>query len=90
MEKNKKSKFEITRRKFLPFLSAGFFLPFFGSAKAVKTLAEADEQGYQTLLTKDGKAVRVKKTAVSNSKIVDKGLSNKSLLNWLKKNEKEI
>lgn len=89
MKKIKKTRFEISRRKFFPFLSAGFFLPFFGQAKTAQKLVEEDD-GYQTLLTKDGKAVRVKKNAVRDSKVVDKGLSNKSLLNWLKKNDKDI
>ena len=89
MKKNKKTRFEISRRKFFPFLSAGFLLPFFGHAKTAQKLVEEDE-GYQTLLTKDGKAVRVKKNAVRGSKVVDKGLSNKSLLSWLKKSDKDI
>jgi len=89
MKKNKKTRFEISRRKFFPFLSAGFLLPFFGQAKTVQKLVEEDE-GYQTLLTKDGKAVRVKKAAIRDSKVVDKGLSNKSLLSWLKKSDKDI
>ncbi len=87
MENNTKSKSEITRRKFLPFLSLGFLLPYVGLAKTTKSLIKDEEQSYQTLLTKDGKAVKVKKTAIEKSKVIDSELSNKSLLKWLSKNK---
>ncbi len=90
MENNVKSASEISRRKFLPFLSIGFFLPYFGLANTTKGLIKNDDQAYQTLLTKEGRAVKVKKSAVEKSKIIDKGLSNKSLLKWLKKSDKDI
>jgi len=89
MGKNKKSKIGINRRSFLPFLGAGFFLPFLGSAKAVNGLV-GEESEYQTLITKDGRAVKVKKSAIKKSKVIDKGLSNKSLLKWLAKSDKDI
>ncbi len=88
MKKNRKLKIGITRRSFLPFLGAGFFLPFLGSAKAVGLVGEESE--YQTLITKDGRAVKVKKSAIEKSKVIDKNLSNKSLLKWLTKNDKDI
>ena len=83
-----KSKPSVSRRKFLPILSS-LFLPFIGSAKSMTAIVEP-EQEYQTMLTKDGRVVKVKANIVSDSKIVDKQLSNKSLLKWLKKNDKEI
>jgi hypothetical protein len=90
MEKDKKKILGLSRRKFLPFLSAGFFLPFFGSASVVEDLVEEEEEGYKTLLTKDGKAVRVKTKVVKESKTVNKKLSNESLLGWLKKNDENL
>ena len=72
----KKSKSGVTRRNFLPLLS-GLFLPLsvFGKTKPV-TVQQADVS-YQTMLTKDGK-------------IVNKQLSNQSLLSWLKKSDKDV
>ena len=87
-----KSKPGVTRRKFLPLLS-GLFLPFAasatGSGKAITDIVEPAPE-YQTMLTKDGRIVKVKVKTVSESKIVDKQLSNKSLLTWLKKNDEDI
>jgi hypothetical protein len=78
----------VTRRKFLPLLS-GLFLPFTGSGKAITDIVEPEPE-YQTMLTKDGRIVKVKVKTVSDSKIVDQQLSNKSLLTWLKKNDEDI
>ena len=83
-----KSKSGVSRRKFLPLLS-GLFLPFTGSGKSLTDIVEPEPE-YQTMLTKDGRVVKVKSNTVSESKIVDKQLSNKSLLSWLKKNDKDI
>lgn len=83
-----KSKPGVTRRKFLPLLSA-LFLPFAGSGKSITEIVEPEPE-YQSMLTKDGRMVKVKVKTVSDSKIVDKQLSNKSLLTWLKKNDKDI
>lgn len=43
-----------------------------------------DEEEFETLLKSDGTVVKVPKSAVSSSKVVDKHMSNKSLLSWLK------
>jgi hypothetical protein len=77
----------ITRRKFLPFLGGGFFLPFLGSAATTGVVNDEDDLEYQTMLTKDGTVVKVKISAINNSPVVDKKVSNRSLLNWLKKND---
>jgi hypothetical protein len=88
--KNKQQRsLAMNRRKILPFLSSLLFLPFISSAKAVTDLVEDADPSYQTMLTKDGKIVKVRSTTVSNSNIVDKQLSNKSLLKWLRKNNSE-
>jgi len=86
MKKNNQEK-DITRRKFLPFLGGGLLLPFLGSTKTVDKII--DVEGDQTLLTKDGKVVKVKASILTKSEIVEKQLSNKSLLNWLKKNDRK-
>ena len=78
---------KFTRRKFLPFLSGGLFLPFLGTAKSTAEEASKEDQTFQTLLTKDGRIVKVKSTTVADSKIVDKQMSNGSLLKWLKKKD---
>ena len=83
-----KSKPGVSRRKFLPLLST-LFLPFAGSGKSITDIVEPEPK-YQTMLTKDGRIVKVKVKTVSDSNIVDKQLSNKSLLTWLKKNDEDI
>ncbi len=88
--KKEKTIFGISRRKFLPFLGGGLLLPFIGSAKEVEELIEPTDKSYKTMLTKDGKLVKVRSNAINDSKVVDKKMSNKSLLTWLKKNEPEI
>jgi hypothetical protein len=90
MKKNRKTIFGISRRKFLPFLGGSLLLPLIGSAKEVGEMIEPTDKSYQTMLTKDGKLVKVRSNAVNNSKVVDKKMSNKSLLTWLKKNINEI
>jgi hypothetical protein len=89
MTNNRKKKPGMNRRKLLPFLSSLLFLPFVSSAKSITDIVEDAEPSYQTMLTKDGKAVKVRTRTVDDSKIVDKQLSNKSLLKWLKKDEKD-
>lgn len=71
-------------------MGGGLLLPFFGTAKTVEKLKDLDDSEYEILLTKDGKAVKVRKGAIDDSKVVDKQLSNKSLLNWLKKDDKTL
>lgn len=85
----KKSKSGVTRRNFLPLLS-GLFLPLavFGKTKPV-TVQQGDVS-YQTMLTKDGKIVKVRSKSISEAKIVNKQLSNQSLLSWLKKSDKDV
>lgn len=80
----KLNKNKLNRRRFLPFLGGGFLLPFFGFSKPKD---DSVEEEYHTVLTKDGRAVKVKASVVESSKVVDKGMSNKSLLGWLKKDE---
>jgi len=82
-DSNKKTTTSISRRGFLPLLGSGLILPLFGFDKPAKAISEDNEE-YQTLLKPDGTTVRVKKSVLANSKIIEKNISNKSLLGWLK------
>lgn len=78
---------KISRRGILPLLGSGLLIPFLGFGKAddaTETSSEKDEE-YQTLLKPDGTTVKVKVSALKNSKVVKKNLSNSSFLNWLDK-----
>jgi hypothetical protein len=83
MKKSDAKKSKLSRRKFLPFLGGSLLLPLLGLSKSKEQLTDSNDDLYETLLTKDGKAVKVKKSTLNNSKIVDKQISNNSLLNWL-------
>lgn len=77
-------KIQISRRGFLPLLGGGLILPLFGFGKPTPEILD-DAAEYQTLLKSDGTTVRVKKNVVAQSKIIEKNISNTSLLGWLKK-----
>ena len=81
-DENKKN--QLTRRGFLPLIGGSLMLPLLGFAKPVENIIPEAEEEYQTLLKPDGTTVKVKKSVVSQSKIVEKSISNKSLLEWLK------
>ena len=86
MKEENNNKSQITRRGFLPLLGGGLILPLFGFGKPnTEILGEKEE--YQTLLKPDGTTVHVKKSVVEKSKIVEKNISNESLLVWLKKSK---
>ena len=86
MKEENNNKSQITRRGFLPLLGGGLILPLFGFGKPnTEILGEKEE--YQTLLKPDGTTVNVKKSVIEKSKIVEKNISNESLLVWLKKSK---
>ncbi len=82
--KAESKKIQISRKKFLglsltlPFLSAPTSL----AAEPVGKQTMEDE--FITMLTADGKAVKVRRDAVKNAKVIEKKMSNQSLLSWLK------
>lgn len=76
----------LTRRGFLPLLGSGLLLPILGFGKPASQVHDENEE-YQTLLRNDGTTVRVRKSVIENSKVVKKNISNKSLLQWLKKDK---
>jgi hypothetical protein len=88
--KNKSEKdVPITRRGLLPLLAGSLLVPFLGvgnmKSKEQRKVVNEEDQEYQTLLKPDGTVVRVKKKTVQESKVIQKNLSNSSLLNWLDK-----
>jgi len=74
---------KISRRGFLPLLGGGLILPLvsFGKTNSNETTLETE---YEILLKPDGTTVKVKKSVVSKATIVEKNISNSSLLSWLK------
>lgn len=76
-----------SRRGILPILGSSLFIPFIGTANSDTQTNQTDEEQteYKTLLKPDGTAVKVKVTALKNSKVVKKKISNKSFLNWIGK-----
>jgi hypothetical protein len=84
--KNKSEKERVmTRRGVLPFLGTSVVLPFLGFGRTINIPESSEEEEYETLLKADGSTVRVRKSALQNSKVVKKNVSNKSLLKWLDK-----
>jgi hypothetical protein len=74
----------VSRRTFLGFSLALPFLP------VVRPLAKTteDEQSkddeFVTMLTAEGKAVKVRRDVIKNAKVIEKKMSNQSLLSWLR------
>lgn len=86
MNQKTKKGTQISRRGILPLLGSTLLLPFLGFGKtsiADEIIVPEENEEYQTLLKPDGTAVRVKVSAVKNSKIIQKNISNESFLNWL-------
>ncbi len=82
-DSNKNNKNQISRRGFFPLIGAGLMLPILGFGRpSPKEIDEAEE--YQILLKADGTTVRVKKSVLANAKVLEKNISNTSLLGWLK------
>ena len=76
-----------SRRGILPILGGSLLLPFIGTANPDNDPNQTDDEQteYKTLLKPDGTAVKVKVTALKNSKVLKKNISNKSFLNWIGK-----
>lgn len=77
----------IGRRQFLPVLGTGLLLPLLPVRASVSKPADGEDQ-YHTLLKPDGTVVKVPKATVENARVVNKSLSNKSMLDWLEKKDK--
>ncbi len=81
---NKKDDKSISRRGFIPLVSASLFMPFFSKSKPTSNLNSKEDDEFATLLTPDGEVVKVKRSTLKKVKVLKKNMSNKSLLNWLK------
>ena len=86
MKKQPERKKGIGRRQFLPVLGTGLLLPLLPVRAQSLEAAEGGDE-YRTLLKPDGTAVRVKVSSLKKSKVVRKQISNKDLLQWLKKDK---
>lgn len=75
---------QISRKKFLGISLAVPFLSLPGSLTAKSANERKGDDEYITMLTAEGKTVKVKKTALTNAKVIEKKMSNQSLLSWLK------
>lgn len=74
----------LSRRKFL---GAGLTLPFLsvaGKLSANPSDDKVEDAEFTTMLTAEGKAVKVRTSELKNAKVVEQKMSNQSLLSWLK------
>jgi hypothetical protein len=82
--RNKKNQKSISRRGFIPLLGASMLIPTLGQATPVKHKDSLEDEEFTTMLTPDGNVVKVKRSALKKAEVLEKNMSNKSLLNWLK------
>jgi hypothetical protein len=79
---------KISRRGVWPFLLGSLMIPLMAKGNPGISTEPGDSPGedeeFETLLKSDGTVVKVRKSAVSSSKVVEKHLSNKSMLSWLR------
>lgn len=67
------------------FLKTGLALPFLPLAQQLAAAEQnAEDDEFETMLTADGKAVKVRKGALKEAKVINDKMSNQSLLSWLK------
>lgn len=78
---------KISRRSILPLLGSGLLIPFLGFGKTEDAIdaTTAEDEEYKILLKPDGTTVKVKASAIKNSKVIKKNVSNASFLSWLNK-----
>lgn len=75
---------QLSRRRFV---GTGLSLPFLGIATplaAEPANKQTEDTEFIIMLTAEGKAVKVRKSELKNSKVIEKKMSNQSLLSWLK------
>ncbi len=89
MSKKQSKNNGLARRRFLPILGTGLLLSLLPGKARAAAQQEQPEEEYKTLLKPDGTAVRVKVSGLNKSKVVRKNISNKELLSWLKKDQKD-
>ncbi len=76
----------VSRRKFL---GASLVLPFLPMVKPLNATAaeQKTESDFVIMLNAEGKAVKVNRSALKDAKVIDKKMSNQTLLSWLKPKE---
>lgn len=83
-QKLKKGK-NISRRGIFPLLGSSLLLPFLGYNQEIPAEKIKEEEEYETLLKPDGTIVKVKVSALKNSKVIKKNIPNSTFLQWLGK-----
>jgi hypothetical protein len=82
--KPKKGK-AISRRGLFPLLGSSLLIPFLGFNQETAPEETKQEEAYETLLKPDGTIVKVKVSALKNSKVIKKNIPNATFLQWLGK-----
>ena len=85
MKKKRDQQKRLSRRHVLPMLGSTLLFPILGFGKSGQFEKTPEEEEYEILMRADGKAVKVRRSALKNAKIVKTGISNSSLLKWLGK-----
>ena len=85
MKRNSNKEENISRRSFFPLIGSSILIPFLGFSNNDSNKTNLDEEEFETLLKPDGTVVKVNTKAVNKSKVINKKVSNKSLLKWLNK-----
>jgi len=75
----------ISRRGLFPLLGSSLLLPFIGNTREITPDETTQEEEYKTLLKPDGTIVKVKASALKNSKVIKKNIPNSTFLQWLGK-----
>jgi len=84
MQKGTRKEKPISRRGLLSILSSSIFIPFLGFGNSDNKISiEPNIDEYEILLKPDGTTVKVKKSVLNKSKVIEKNISNKSFLSWL-------
>jgi len=86
MKQKSKHEEKLSRRHFFPLVGSSLLIPFlgFGENDLDDKLHSSDDE-FETLLKPDGTTVKVRVKTVKESKVIEKKVSNRSLLKWLNK-----
>jgi hypothetical protein len=84
MMKPENKNIPLSRRKFLGVSLTLPFLPIAKPLVASPSDVKNQDNEFITMLTAEGKTVKVKKDALDKAKVIEKKMSNQSLLSWLK------
>ncbi|NND51037.1 MAG: hypothetical protein HKN54_01440 [Flavobacteriaceae bacterium] len=84
MMQNSRQENKFSRRRFFPLLGGSLIVPFFGIGQNEHPSDSDPNADYDTLLKPDGTIVKVKSKVIKESKVINKNVSNTSMLKWLK------